>query len=89
LEGAMQMFRLTDLLNHDDHTLWDRDSGNLQVLFDLPFTIGADHAEGLTLCPCLGFDEGLMVVYDSPHPDRLSGEGSVFADIFRLPSNRA
>jgi hypothetical protein len=85
LEGAMQMFRLEDVLDHSNDTLWDQDSGALKVLFDLPFTIGSDHAEGLTLIPCLGYEDGLMVVYDSPDENRLTEKKSVFADIFRLP----
>jgi hypothetical protein len=85
LEGAMQMFRLEDVLDHSNDTLWDQDSGALKVLFDLPFTIGSDHAEGLALIPCLGYEDGLMVVYDSPDDNRLTEKKSVFVDIFRLP----
>ena len=85
LEGAMQMFRLENVLDHSNDTLWDQASGALKVLFDLPFTIGSDHAEGLTLMPCLGYEDGLMVVYDSPDDNRLTEKQSVFVDIFRLP----
>jgi hypothetical protein len=85
LEGAMQMFRLEDVLDHSNDTLWDQDSGALKVLFDLPFTIGSDHAEGLAITPCLGYDDSLMVVYDSPDKTRLTEKKSVFVDIFRLP----
>lgn len=85
LEGAMQMFRLEDVLDHTKDTLWSQDSGQLKVLFDLPFTIGSDHAEGLTLLPCMGYDDGLMVVYDSPDSIRRPDPKAVFADIFRLP----
>lgn len=85
LEGAMQVFRFQDVLDHSQDTLWDQASGQLAVLFDLPFTIGADHAEGLTLLPCLGYDNGLMMVYDSPHSNRRPSKKAVFADIFRLP----
>ncbi|MBD1915061.1 MULTISPECIES: DUF3616 domain-containing protein [Cyanophyceae] len=86
LEGAMQMFRLDDVLEHTNDTLWSQDSGQLKVLFDLPFTIGSDHAEGLALVPCLGYDDGLMVVYDSPDDRRRPGPKAIFADIFRLPN---
>ena len=85
LEGAMQMFRLEDVLDHSNDTLWDQDSGALKVLFDLPFTIGSDHAEGLALIPCLGYEDSLMVVYDSPDKNRLTEKKAVFVDIFRLP----
>jgi hypothetical protein len=85
LEGTMQVFRLKDVLDHSQDTLWDQESGALSVLFDLPVTIGADHAEGLTLFPCFGDQTGLMVAYDSPSEMRLVGERSIFIDVFRLP----
>ncbi|NJO10285.1 MAG: DUF3616 domain-containing protein [Leptolyngbyaceae cyanobacterium SL_1_1] len=85
LEGAMQVFRLRDALDHSKDTLWDQDSGALEVLFDLPFTLGSDHAEGLALFSCLGHDNGLLVVYDSPDPARLPDKKSLFADVFQLP----
>lgn len=81
----MQMFRFEDVLDHSNDTIWSQASGKLQVLFDLPFTIGSDHAEGLTLMPCLGYEDGLMVVYDSPDQNRRPDKKSLFADIFRLP----
>ena len=85
LEGAMQMFRLADVLEHTNDTLWSQDCGRLEVLFDLPFIIGADHAEGLVLLPCMGYDNALMVVYDAPSPTRRPEPKAVFTDIFRLP----
>jgi hypothetical protein len=85
LEGTMQMFRLEDVLDHSNDTLWNQDSGALKVLFDLPFTVGSDHAEGLALIPCLGYNDGLMVVYDSPDENRLTEDKAVFVDVFRLP----
>ncbi|MGF1570159.1 MAG: DUF3616 domain-containing protein [Nodosilinea sp.] len=85
LEGAMQVFRLKDVLKHSQDTLWDQDSGRLEQLFDLPFTLGSDHAEGLALVPCLGYSDGLMVVYDSPNPNRRPEPNAIFADVFRLP----
>lgn len=87
LEGAMQMFRFEDVLDHNNDTLWSQESGKLKVLFDLPFTIGSDHAEGLALMPCMGYDDGLMIVYDSPDKIRRPDKKAVFADIFRLPSD--
>ncbi|MFE4104861.1 DUF3616 domain-containing protein [Almyronema epifaneia] len=84
LEGAMQVFRLQDVLDHSQNTLWDQDSGALRVIFNLPFTIGSDHAEGLALFSCLGHEDGLLVVYDSPDPARIPTEKSLFADVFRL-----
>ncbi|MEM6837161.1 MAG: DUF3616 domain-containing protein [Cyanobacteria bacterium P01_C01_bin.120] len=85
LSGAMQLFRLADALAHSEDTLWSQESGRLTPLFDLPFTIGADNAEGLALVPCLGEETALMVVYDSPHPRRRVSPESIYADIFQLP----
>jgi hypothetical protein len=85
LEGSMQLFRLKDALDHSQDTLWSQESGYLEVLFNLPFTIGSDHAEGLTLFPCLGYEDGLMIVYDSPNSIRRPYPQGIFADVFRLP----
>jgi Protein of unknown function (DUF3616) len=54
---------------------------------DLPYGPGADHAEGFdVLAPD---DDGgaarLLVVYDSPAALRLGDDGSVTADVLRLP----
>ncbi|PZD70960.1 hypothetical protein C1752_08662 [Acaryochloris thomasi RCC1774] len=84
LEGAMQVFQLKDVLEHSDNTLWDQSADDLELLFDLPFTIGSDHAEGLALIPCLGQPEALLVVYDSPSAARRRQPYTVMADIFRL-----
>jgi hypothetical protein len=85
LEGAMRVFRLRNALEHEGDSLADQASGNLEVLFDLPFTIGSDHAEGMALFPCLGHPETLLIVYDSPNPARRVEPDGVFADVFRLP----
>jgi len=48
---------------------------------DLSYGEGTDHAEGIGL---LGSTR-LLVVYDSPSPDRLIPGGGVLADVVRLP----
>lgn len=85
LDGALRIFRLKDALKFSEDTLTTQDSDDLEVLFDLPFKIGADHAEGLTLFPCLGHSDSLLVVYDSPDINRKPNDKSIFADVFRLP----
>lgn len=60
-------------------------SEDLEVLGDLPYGDGDDHAEGIAV-----LDEpdaaglGVLVVYDSPSPDRLTEDGGVIADVVRL-----
>jgi len=85
LEGAMRVFRLQGILEQPSDSLSSQDSDDLEVLFDLPLTIGSDHAEGLTLFPCLDHNSALMVVYDDPNAARRSDAHSVYADVFRLP----
>ncbi len=85
LEGAMQVFQLKNLLDHSNDTIWNQDEKALSVLFDLPSLSGVDHAEGLALFPCIGYDNALMVVYDSPSDERRPDKKSIFADVFRLP----
>ncbi len=88
LDGPMQLFRLkmmSETLDQTTDTLWDQESDALTVVFDLPATPGADYAEGLALYPCLGFDDALMVIYDSPASSRRPTQQTLFADVFQLP----
>jgi hypothetical protein len=84
LEGAMRVFRLRNVVEHEGESLVDQTSGALDVLFDLPFTMGSDHAEGMALFSCLGQPGALLIVYDSPDPARRVEPHGVFADVFRL-----
>lgn len=52
---------------------------------ELPHGRGVDHAEGIDVLPPDDGGERLLVVYDSPAPERLGDDGSVLADIVRLP----
>lgn len=56
---------------------------DLQVVGPLPYGEGDDHAEGIAVLEETGPDGGpmLLVVYDSPSPERLTAEGGVLADI--------
>jgi hypothetical protein len=84
LEGEMQVFRWKDVADQDEDSITFQDDDNLEALFDLPFTVGNDHAEGLSLFPCLGYPESLLIVYDSPAPRRRISEKEIFADVFRI-----
>ncbi len=83
----MKLFRFKNAVNQAQDSLSDQDGGNLEVLFVLPFTLGADHAEGMACLPCLNEQRALLVIYDSPHALRKVGKGAIFADIFRLPEH--
>lgn len=84
LEGSLRIFRLKNALEHPSNSLSSQESEDLELLFHLPFNVGADHAEGLALLPCLGEPDSLFVVYDSPDEARLVKPHSVYADVFRL-----
>lgn len=84
LEGTLRVFRLKEALNHGADSVSDQEAGDLETLFDLPFTVGGDKAEGLALFSCLEQKDSLLVVYDSPHPTRQVAPGAVFADVFSL-----
>lgn len=84
LEGAMEVFQMREALDLDENSLsWQGEDG-LELLFNLPFTIGSDHAEGVALYSCLGYPDSLLVVYDSPDPQRQTAPDEVMADVFRL-----
>lgn len=86
LSGATRVFRLKGILGREGDSITGQDGGDLEVLFDLPFKVGTDNAEGLSLFPYLGKENSLLVVYDSPAASRMVGENAIFADVFRLGS---
>lgn len=84
IEGEMQIFRWCDAGQSEGDTIVDQDEDELFPLFDLPFTIGSDHAEGLALYSCWSEQDGLMVFYDSPNENRLRKDKQILADVFRI-----
>lgn len=85
LEGVIRAFRLRGALSLSHESFSQLDDGELELLFDLPFSPGFDHAEGISLYPMLGVEDAVLVVYDDPAPERFHGKGAVYADVFRLP----
>lgn len=79
VDAGGEIFRLRDALNLPGNTLHRPD-----VVGDLPHGIGGDKPEGMTLFEPLAGESSLLVVYDSPLPERLKGESGVFADAFKL-----
>jgi hypothetical protein len=86
LSGAMRVFRLKGILGRSGDSITGQDGGDLEVLFDLPFKVGTDNAEGLSLFPYLDGQNSLLVVYDSPDAGRMVEKNGILADIFRLGS---
>ena len=81
LEGEMALFRWRKPLEAEGDAALSEGAG-LELVFDLPFTVGSDHAEGLALTSSLG-EDALMVVYDAPDDARLFA-GGVYADAYRI-----
>ncbi len=84
LAGDMRVFLLKDALALTENSISGQESGNLEVLFDIPVTRALGNAEGLALFPCLGESDSLLVVYDSPDEARKVGKNAIYADVFRL-----
>ena len=84
LEGEMQVYCWEDAMDNLDDLIHSQDNGDLNSLFDLPFIIGSDHAEGLALYSYLEANDSLMVFYDSPNEQRLRQDKQIFVDIFKL-----
>ncbi|WP_448572102.1 DUF3616 domain-containing protein [Trichothermofontia sp.] len=89
LAGMMQLFRLKDALGLTGDTIHSQGEGRLEWVFDFPLRSQGDKAEGMTLFPtfapaALDSGHGLLVVYDSPLPERLPHEKAIFADVFAL-----
>ena len=81
LDGPVTVFRWHGAMSVEAPTVVRGDA--LTPEEDLPFGHGTDHAEGIGL---LGAPEDgrLLVVYDSPAPERLGDDG-VLADVVQLP----
>lgn len=86
LAGILRLYCWRNVLNHSTGTICEQVPGQLELLFELPYSSTGDKAEGLVLLPSLGESCAALVVYDSPHPDRVMGTDTVFADVFRLPA---
>jgi hypothetical protein len=78
LDGPVHVFRWHGALVAETPQVV-RD-GQLTREIDLPYGVAVDHAEGIGLVGRPG-SERLLVVYDSPSPERLGSDGCVTADM--------
>ncbi|MFG2246416.1 DUF3616 domain-containing protein [Spirillospora sp. NPDC048823] len=83
LDGPVRVMRWRGAAKADAPEIVTSD--DLELLGELPYGDGDDHAEGIAV-----LDEpdapglGILVVYDSPSPARLTEDGGVVADVVRL-----
>jgi hypothetical protein len=83
LDGTLRLFRLSDVWTLPADSFSDRDT-RLTALFDIPHGRGTDKAEGVALLSRSGQPKGVLVVYDSPKPERVIDGSHVIADVFAL-----
>ncbi|WP_338041612.1 DUF3616 domain-containing protein [Lyngbya aestuarii] len=86
LNGAMRVFRLKNIEKRTEEMIYWQESKHLEVMFDLPIKVGTDKAEGIAHFPCLGQSDSVLIVYDSPAPERRPNGNELLADVFRLKS---
>jgi hypothetical protein len=79
LDGPVRIYRWHDACRAEVPTIVRHDLLSREL--ELTYGEGDDHAEGLSM---LGTDR-VLVVYDSPAAVRLEADGSVIADVLKLP----
>lgn len=84
LDGPVIVFRWPNAIGSTEERLIFSDG--LQQLFVVPGGSGTDHAEGMALVPTEGESKQVLIVYDSPGPQRRVSERAVRADVFDLPA---
>jgi len=82
-EGPGRILRWREALA--DQSAGVVDPGRLEIVHDLPYHVGHDHAEGLEPWPEAG-ENAFLVIYDGPADHRVDHERrTVAADIVTLP----
>jgi len=85
LDGPVRLYRWRGALDSQGQSAVVP-KRHVERVLDLPFGEGFDHAEGITLLAGADGEDALLVVYDSPAPERLSADGTgVAADVFPIP----
>jgi hypothetical protein len=77
LDGPVRVYRWHNGVNIAENTL-----SYPEVMLEIPFGIGDDHAEGMITFNEYTQTPSLLVIYDAPAAARLEGEGGVWADVF-------
>lgn len=85
LDGPSILYRWRDALSETGDSLI---RGNrLSVDLELPFGKGNDHPEAVAIVPSEESSSRVLILYDSPGPERTEGlVDAVIADVFDLPN---
>jgi len=85
VEAPSRLFRLRNFLGLSGDNLLEQAPGVLEPLFDVPdLGKSGDHAEGMANFSYFDENDSVLIVYDTPAPQRCYGPGGVLADVFRL-----
>ena len=81
LDGTMSVYRWSNVVeSQEDHLVTQ---GDIEELITLPYdstTHGINKAEGMVMLE----NGSLMLIYDSPGPERTKGDHGVLADVYQL-----
>ncbi|MCS7003132.1 MAG: DUF3616 domain-containing protein [Dehalococcoidia bacterium] len=83
LDGPIMVYRWADAAHIGDQQIVPRD--RLTRLLDVPYGLGFDHAEGMTVYRAPDAPPRLLIAYDNPGESRLHGPDDVELDLFALP----
>ncbi|MBF2003457.1 MAG: DUF3616 domain-containing protein [Synechococcales cyanobacterium M58_A2018_015] len=83
LAGSLRVYRLQGAMQYGSDAICAQETGELDLVFDLPFSREGDKAEGMALFSCLG-EPALFIAYDSPAAQRRVSDTSILMDAFRL-----
>ena len=85
LDGRCAIYRWKDWVNEPPENEETVRLHRPERLFDLPVKFGYDHPEGIAFHTPPDGARHLMVLYDSPNPERLDlDQGTILADLFLL-----
>ncbi|WNG50374.1 DUF3616 domain-containing protein [Archangium minus] len=84
VDAPIRLFRLHKGLMLSGDTLHPQEKGVLEPLFDLKNGSKDDNAEGVAVFSWFAPNDSVLVVYDTPSPQRCYGPDGVLADVFRL-----
>jgi hypothetical protein len=81
LDGPVQVYRLKNGVHLPEDVL-----KHPEIVLNIPYGIGEDHAEGMILFQEIIGVPSLLTLYDSPAKNRLIEDTGVLADVFQLNS---
>ncbi|MEM7556193.1 MAG: DUF3616 domain-containing protein [Cyanobacteria bacterium P01_A01_bin.84] len=79
LDGPVHLYRFQNGMNLSEDSF-----NEPEVILDIPYGEGDDHAEGVTLFEQVTGIPSVLIIYDSPQEQRLVNESGILGDVFDL-----